>query len=65
MTIEEVNFNPQDEEELKAAVDAMRRNMPTMIEYGKMTAHLRWETYNAYLEAGFNPDQALELCKVP
>jgi Tfp pilus assembly protein PilO len=50
-------------DELRAAGDALRRQLPAMIENAKTLAELRRASYLAHLEAGFTETQALELCK--
>ncbi len=54
---------PKEKNEAAAAGDAIRRNMPALIENAKTFAQLRRAHYLAYLEVGFNEQQALELCK--
>lgn len=51
-----------EQDKFVAAVEGMRRQMATMIEYQKIQAHIRRESFKAYLSEGFNEAQALELC---
>jgi len=51
-------------DDMKAASEFARRNLPTMIENAVMIAKLRRSYYDAYLAEGFTEAQALELCKV-
>jgi hypothetical protein len=53
----------QPKDDLKAAGEALRRNMPTLMENAKAIAQLRRAAYLAHLEVGFDERQALELCK--
>jgi hypothetical protein len=55
-----VNLEPKDE--VKAAGDSLRRNLPTLIENARPVAQLRRAVFLALLEAGFDEKQALELC---
>jgi hypothetical protein len=49
--------------DVKAAGDAFRRQLPELMENAKAVAQLRRAAYLAYLDAGFSEAQALELCK--
>jgi hypothetical protein len=55
-----VDLEPKNE--VKAAGDQLRRNLPTLIENARAIAQLRRASFLAYLEAGFDERQALELC---
>jgi hypothetical protein len=55
---------PQVEtDKLRAAVEKMRRTLPLLIEYYQIDAKIRKARYEALIAEGFNPAQALELCK--
>lgn len=51
--------------ELRGAIEMMRRNMPELIEYARLQAEIRKSYYDSLLEAGFTAEQAVELCKAP
>lgn len=54
---------PTDGEKLKRSVDTMRASMPVFIESAKLTATMTRAKYEALIDEGFTPAQALELCK--
>lgn len=56
-----VDLAPKNE--MRAASDALRRQMPDLLASVGLIARLRRAQYLAYVEAGFTPQQALELCK--
>lgn len=49
--------------ELKAASDALRRQLPEIMESAEIIAQIRRASYLAHLQQGFTEAQALELCK--
>lgn len=57
-------INLPDRNELKAAGDAIARQLPDMIKNAVMIAKLRRAYYKAYIAEGFTEAQALELTKV-
>lgn len=52
-----------EQDKYRAEVEKLRRNMPLIIENGQLRAHIFWTNYQALLGNGFNPQQALELCR--
>ncbi len=54
---------PGSEDDLRGAIEQMKRSLPLMAEVAPEIAALRWKLYNAHIEAGFTPAQALELSK--
>lgn len=56
-----INFPNNDE--LKASNEALKRNMPALIEYSVIVASLRKAAYENYIKEGFTPEQALYLCQ--
>lgn len=58
-----VSLLPTKPDEFKAAVETLRRNMPSLIEYNKLMAEIRRAAYLSYIDHGFTPEQALELVK--
>lgn len=52
-----------EKDQLIAAIEHMKRSMPTMIEYHKLDAKVRREHFLALVAEGFNEQQALELTK--
>ena len=59
--IKSVDFGEKDE--LKASLEALKRNTEAMIEYACLMAKIRRKAYLAYVGEGFTEEQALELCK--
>jgi len=45
-----------------AMLENLKRNMEAIIETNKLIAKIRRASYEAYVSAGFTPDQALQLC---
>jgi len=58
---EVLNFDKPDE--MKAAVEQLKRSLPMMVEHARIVAQMRWASFQAHLDQGFTPEQALELCK--
>lgn len=56
--------NPE-QDKILAGLAQMERMLPHLAQYTKLTAQLKRTQYLAYIEAGFDQAQALELCKVP
>jgi chromosome segregation ATPase len=54
---------PGKTDEFKAAIEHLKRQMDSAIEYATLKAHLQRAAYNAYMKEGFTPAEALELCK--
>ena len=52
-----------EQDNQRANLEAMRRNLPLLLETLPMIAQLRKAAYDAYLEAGFSEEQALKLAK--
>lgn len=50
---------------LAVALANMKGNLPSLIEFHKLMAKIQRARYLAYIENGFSPKDALELCKVP
>lgn len=63
--LEEVRREKQEQElaEMRANIDKMLATLPIMTEFYALQAKLKYARYNALREAGFNPEQALEICK--
>lgn len=49
--------------DLLAANEQLKRELPAILEHTKTIAAIRKASYDAHIDAGFNPEQALELCK--
>lgn len=52
-----------DADDLRANVEKMKRNFETMAEAQGVLMKLRKAAYDAAIDEGFTPDQALDLCK--
>lgn len=50
-------------DEMIASLEKMKRLLPHIIEYNKLDSKIRREKFLALLDEGFDPQQALELCK--
>ena len=51
--------------ELKEAIKIMKEEMSELIEHTKLMAQLTKVKYDALVEQGFTPEQAIELSKNP
>ena len=47
----------------QAALDNIVKEFPRMVELARLKANLQRASYLAYIDAGFDKKQALELCK--
>lgn len=54
---------PTKPDPLKAAGERLSRDMDTLIANARTVARLKKAQYDAYVEAGFTPQQALELIR--
>jgi hypothetical protein len=52
-----------NQDALLASVEQLRRMLPLMTEMAPQIARTRYASYKAHIEAGFDEDQALELCR--
>ncbi len=59
--IKPVDFGKKDD--IKGALESLKRNTKTMIEYAYLMANIRRQSYLALVDQGFTETQALELCK--
>lgn len=50
-------------DEMIASLEKMKRLLPHILEYNKIDAKIRRAKFMALVEEGFEPQQALELCK--
>lgn len=50
-------------DELRASLEQIKRILPMHIELAVAVAEARFAVYKAHLDAGFDQDQALELCR--
>lgn len=58
-----VELDITDKDKMTGAIENLKRELPNMIEMGKVMAEIRKANYDACIEQGFTPEQALELCK--
>ncbi len=58
--VKAVDFEKDD---IRAGLELLRRNVEIMIEYSRLKAKIRRQSFLAHIEQGFTEDQALELCK--
>ncbi len=63
MGVTPINFDADSRDNLKGALEALKRNADTMIEYACVMATIRRRSYLAHVAEGFTEVQALELCK--
>jgi len=54
---------PAKPDEIRAAVESLKRNAEAFIEMGVVMARIRRAHFSAYIAEGFTPAEALELCK--
>ena len=57
------SINLGDKDKMRAAVEEMKRSLPTWLEHAELTAKIRRASYDAHIKEGFTPAEALELCK--
>lgn len=61
---DKIRLLPQREaDEAVAAVEALKRELPTLMEHAKSIAKLRRAAYLAHIDEGFTPQEALVLCQ--
>ena len=53
----------QDASELRKVLEQMKRAMPEHIELVALLARMDFAKFEAYVAAGFKPDQAIDLLK--
>lgn len=54
---------PTKPNEMRAAIEAIKRDADAFIEMGAVMARIRRAHFTAYIAEGFTPTEALELCK--
>jgi len=60
------NITPIDlglKDDLKGALESLKRDLDTFTEYSAMVAKIRRASYNAHIKEGFTEEQALVLCR--
>ncbi len=50
-------------DDMRAAVDSLRRMLPAILENAVLIAQLRRANYDALIAEGFTPEQSLVLCQ--
>lgn len=58
--IKKVDFKS---DEASAALEILKREIGTMVEYQALLAQVHKASYDAHIAQGFTEEQALELCK--
>lgn len=53
----------QSLKDLYDSIEYMRANIHAIEEANRMQAQIRKSIYDSHIEAGFTPEQALEICK--
>lgn len=53
-----------ERDKFAAALAQMERMLPNMAKYAALDAQMKRARYLAFIAEGFDPQQALELCKV-
>ena len=51
------------ETEFSKALRILKLNIDEHLEFAKIKAQIKKAQYDAYVDNGFSPEQALELCK--
>ena len=51
--------------ETEASLEALKRDLPVIIEQVEWLAQIRMACFKASIEQGFTEEQAFELCKKP
>lgn len=59
-TVKAVDFEKDD---MRAALEMLKRNLEVIGEYSKVKAKIRRQSFLAHVQQGFTEEQALELCK--
>lgn len=54
---------PGSGDDLRGAIEALKRALPVMTEAAHQIAAARKASFDAHVAAGFSEPQALELCK--
>ena len=54
---------PTKPNEMRAAVESIKRDADAFVEMGQVMARIRRAHFLAYIAEGFTPGEALELCK--
>lgn len=49
--------------EMVSALEGLKRNISTIIEYQEILAKLKKAKFDSLVEAGFTEEQAIELCR--
>lgn len=60
MTIENITMLKTETDEALAQVERIKRGLAAVESLAVPLANARWAHYDASIEAGFDPDQALE-----
>lgn len=63
MSLEPVSIRKRVVNEQEKASKQLKRDLPFILENMGMLAEIKKAAYEANIEAGFTPEQSLELCK--
>jgi hypothetical protein len=55
-------LNTSDKDEMLAAISLLKRHLPAIKERAVIMAEIRKASFDAYIDKGFTPEQALQLC---
>lgn len=58
-----VGLPPSNPSELRKVLDTLKRGMPDQLELLTMLARMDFAKFEAYIAAGFKPEQAIDLLK--
>lgn len=63
MANDNVTLLPPTPNDFRAAIEKVRRHLEDHLEFIKLDAQLRRAKYDAYIEVGFKPEEALLLVR--
>ena len=63
MTNKKLTEIKTNKDDMVAALEKVKRELPVMIQMASITAQIRKAHFDAHVKIGFTEEQALELCK--